>query len=95
MLILNSTDHDSSVMWPVYIGNSCKPGTDPSALGNCTLGGYATYSVHVKNVAQIQLAVNFARSLNLRLAVRNTGHDYNGRSVIRLLLQDTVFLTAA
>ena len=32
-------------------------------------------------MAQIQLAVNFARSLNLRLVIRNTGHDYNGRSV--------------
>jgi hypothetical protein len=37
--------------------------------------------VNVKSVAQIQLAVNFARSLNLRLVIRNTGHDYNGRSV--------------
>ena len=27
------------------------------------------------------MAVNFARSLNLRLVIRNTGHDYNGRSV--------------
>jgi FAD/FMN-containing dehydrogenase len=34
----------------------------------------------VENVAQIQLAVNYARSLNLRLVVKNTGHDYNGRS---------------
>lgn len=31
-------------------------------------------------VAQIQLAVNFARNLNLRLVVKNTGHDFNGRS---------------
>lgn len=38
------------------------------------------YSVNVSNVAQIQLTVNFARSLNLRLVVKNTGHDYNGRS---------------
>lgn len=35
----------------------------------------------IENVAQIQLAVNFARALNLRLVIRNTGHDYNGRSV--------------
>ena len=32
------------------------------------------------NVAQIQLAVNFARNLNLRLVVKNTGHDFNGKS---------------
>uniref|UniRef100_A0A0D2XJA8 FAD-binding PCMH-type domain-containing protein n=1 Tax=Fusarium oxysporum (strain Fo5176) TaxID=660025 RepID=A0A0D2XJA8_FUSOF len=27
-----------------------------------------------------QLAVNFARSMNLRLVIKNTGHDFNGRS---------------
>lgn len=32
------------------------------------------------NVAQIQLAVNFARNNNLRLVVRNTGHDFLGRN---------------
>jgi hypothetical protein len=67
-------------MFPLYYGETCVQGTDPSALSTCTLGGYSSYSVHVSNVAQIQLAVNFARSLNLRLVVKNTGHDYNGRS---------------
>lgn len=31
-------------------------------------------------VAQIQLAINFARNLNLRFVVKNTGHDFAGRS---------------
>lgn len=31
-------------------------------------------------VAQIQLAVNFARNSNLRLVVKNTGHDFNAKS---------------
>ncbi|KAL6161534.1 hypothetical protein ACJBU6_00644 [Exserohilum turcicum] len=47
----------------------------------CTQGGYAEYAVKVSDVAQMQLAVNLARNLNLGLVVRNTGHDYNGRSV--------------
>ena len=67
-------------MNPLYQGLTCRPGTNSSALGNCTQGGYSTYSVRVSNVAQIQLAVNLARSLNLRLVVKNTGHDYNARS---------------
>jgi FAD/FMN-containing dehydrogenase len=67
-------------MFPLFYGETCVQGTDPSALTTCTLGGYSSYSIHVENVAQIQLAVNFARSLNLRLVVKNTGHDYNGRS---------------
>jgi FAD/FMN-containing dehydrogenase len=40
-----------------------------------------SYIVNVTNVAQIQLAVNFARSLNLRLSVKNQGHDFNSKSV--------------
>ena len=64
----------------MYEGKTCLQGTDPSLLGTCTQGGYSLYSVKATNVAQIQLAVNFARSLNLRLVVMNTGHDYNGRS---------------
>lgn len=68
------------MMWPLYEGKTCLAGTDPALLANCTQGGYSLYSVNVSNVAQIQLTVNFARSLNLRLVVKNTGHDYNGRS---------------
>lgn len=67
-------------MWPLYEGKTCLAGTETASLANCTQGGYSLYSVNVSNVAQIQLAVNFARSLNLRLVVKNTGHDYNGRS---------------
>jgi hypothetical protein len=54
------------------------PTDDPS--GTCTLGGYAAYSIDVENVAQVQLGVNFARNMNLRLTVKNTGHDYIGKS---------------
>lgn len=43
-------------------------------------GAYPTYAVNVSTVAQIQLAVNFARNLNLRLVVKNTGHDFNGKA---------------
>jgi FAD/FMN-containing dehydrogenase len=69
-------------MNPLYYGMTCPiPASGDSANGTCTQGGYSEYAVKIQNVAQIQLAVNFARSLNLRLVIRNTGHDYNGRSV--------------
>ncbi|KAM0419046.1 hypothetical protein ACHAPT_011985 [Fusarium lateritium] len=68
----------TSVMSPLYEGLTCPPGEDPN--GECTLGGYPVYSVDAHNVAHIQLAVNFARSNNLRLVIKNTGHDFNGRS---------------
>ena len=44
------------------------------------MGGYPSYAVNVTNVAQIQLAVNLARTLNIRLVIKNTGHDFNGKS---------------
>lgn len=46
----------------------------------CTLGGFPSYVVNVTNVAQIQLAVNFARNANLRLVIKNKGHDFNAKS---------------
>jgi hypothetical protein len=51
---------------------------DPN--GNCTLGGFPSYVVNATNVAQIQLAVNFARNANLRLVIKNKGHDFNAKS---------------
>lgn len=46
----------------------------------CTVGGYPEYAVAVTNVAQVQLAVNLARNLNLRLVIKNTGHDFGAKS---------------
>ncbi|OAA67982.1 FAD-binding domain containing protein [Niveomyces insectorum RCEF 264] len=71
-------DDPTSIMWPLYQGQTCMPTDDPNAV--CTLGGYPSYAVAATNVAQIQLAVNFARNANLRLVVKNTGHDFNGKS---------------
>ncbi|KAH6664458.1 hypothetical protein B0J14DRAFT_246120 [Halenospora varia] len=49
--------------------------------GNCTVGGYPIYVVNVTSVRQIQGAVNFARNRNIRVIIKNTGHDFGGRSV--------------
>jgi FAD/FMN-containing dehydrogenase len=46
----------------------------------CEMGAYPTYAVNISTVAQVQLAVNFARNANLRLVVKNTGHDFNGKA---------------
>lgn len=66
-------------MWPIYEGWTCVPSSTDAM--NCMLGGYPSYVVNVSTVAQIQLAVNFARGNSLRLVVKNTGHDYLGKSV--------------
>ncbi|RDW67504.1 hypothetical protein BP6252_08900 [Coleophoma cylindrospora] len=68
----------TSIMFPLYQGNTCPPTLTPTS--ECTLGGYPSYAVKATNTAQIQLAVNFARSTNIRLVVKNTGHDFSGKS---------------
>ena len=47
---------------------------------NCSVGGFPEYSVKVGNVGQIQLAVNIARNLNIRIVIKNTGHDFGAKS---------------
>lgn len=69
----------TSVMNPLYQGATCMPQTAGSG-GTCQLGGYSAYSVKITTVAQVQLAVNFARNTGVRLVVHNTGHDYLGKS---------------
>ncbi|KAJ5326296.1 FAD linked oxidase N-terminal [Penicillium brevicompactum] len=69
----------ASIMLPLYEGRTCLP-SPYNYTSTCKQGAYPTYAVNVTNVAQIQLAVNFARNLNLRLVVKNTGHDFNGKA---------------
>ncbi|KAI0105249.1 FAD binding domain-containing protein [Nemania sp. FL0031] len=64
-------------MWPE--GDTCYASASTSGL-SCTQGGFPSYVVNVTTVKQIQAAVNFARNKNLRLVVKNTGHDFYGRS---------------
>ncbi|KAK3484843.1 uncharacterized protein B0T23DRAFT_327690 [Neurospora hispaniola] len=72
------TADPTSIMFPMFQGETCMPQNGNSST--CTLGGFPVYAVKATNVAQIQLAINFARNLNLRLVVKNTGHDFLGKS---------------
>lgn len=80
-LTVSSANNPTSTQWPLYEGLTCVPPSLRNESTNCTLGGYASYSVEITNVAQIQLALNFARNNNLRLVVKNTGHDFADKSV--------------
>ncbi|OTB02155.1 hypothetical protein M426DRAFT_24914 [Hypoxylon sp. CI-4A] len=74
------TNDPTSINAILFEGTSCVPHTvNPYAL-NCTIGAYPTMSVNVTTVSQIQLAINIARNLNLRLVVKNTGWDYSAKS---------------
>jgi hypothetical protein len=77
-LIILSMADPTSMMSPVYQGLTCQVTADP--MQNCTLGAQPYYAVNATNVGQVQLAVNLARNANLRLVIKNTGHDFSGKS---------------
>jgi FAD/FMN-containing dehydrogenase len=65
-------------MAPYFTNNSCNPFSDSTA--SCTMGNYAEYSVDARSASHFQMAIRFAKEHNLRLVIRNTAHDYNGKS---------------
>lgn len=57
----------------------------------CKQGRVSLYSAVVEKVEHIQAAVKFAAQHNLRLAIKNTGHDFLGRSSAPDSLQISTF----
>lgn len=60
-------------MQEFWANNSCDPFTAESSA--CELGNYVSYSVDVSGADDIISTLNFATSNNVRLVVRNTGHE--------------------
>lgn len=68
----------SSIMAPLFTNNSCSPFTQPT--DTCHLGNYVKYSVDARGPDDYRKTLAFAQKNNVRLVIRNTGHDYNGKS---------------
>ncbi|KAI0012471.1 hypothetical protein F4779DRAFT_567684 [Xylariaceae sp. FL0662B] len=68
----------SSPMAPFFANASCDPFTAPT--DQCVIGAYVQYAVKATNVADYQATLAFAAAKNIRLVIRNTGHDYFGKS---------------
>ncbi|KAK4222438.1 6-hydroxy-D-nicotine oxidase [Podospora fimiseda] len=71
-------EQDATLLWKYFTNSSCVPTTDPSSP--CTPGYYGTYVIRTSKKEHIKAGVDFARKNNLRLIIRNTGHDFIGRS---------------
>lgn len=65
-------------MAPFFANQSCDP-FQPKERP-CELGNYVRYAVDASGPADVQKAIAFATSKNIRFVIRNTGHDYLGRS---------------
>ncbi|KAI0436258.1 FAD-binding domain-containing protein [Xylaria telfairii] len=68
----------SSPMGYSFSGNSCNPFLD--SITPCTLGSHPVYTINATSALDFQVAVRFVTKHNIRLVVRNTGHDYLGKS---------------
>ncbi|KZT64785.1 FAD-binding domain-containing protein [Daedalea quercina L-15889] len=52
----------------------------PESGGTCNQGRVPVYSVNATTVEDIQNTIEFAQQYNLRLVVKNTGHELGGRA---------------
>jgi FAD/FMN-containing dehydrogenase len=64
---------------PFYVGDQ-PGGTQVSGWLDAWTPQSSVYAVKARNAADVAVAVNFARENNLRLAVKGTGHSYQGTS---------------
>ncbi|TKA61915.1 hypothetical protein B0A55_11313, partial [Friedmanniomyces simplex] len=65
-------------MAPFFANRSCDPFL-PKAY-QCVIGTYVQYAVNVSSAEDVAAGIKFATKRNIRLVIRNTGHDYNGKS---------------
>lgn len=78
LLILYRIDQPAAALWTYYTNETCRPTSDPNTP--CTLGYYGVYVILAKTYEHVKAGVDFARTHDLRLVIRNTGHDFLGRS---------------
>ncbi|KAF2187938.1 FAD/FMN-containing dehydrogenase [Zopfia rhizophila CBS 207.26] len=71
--------NDPSAFMAAYQQNaSCDPYT--SRPSPCLRGNYVSYAINVTSAADVAAGVTFAQEKNVRLVIKNTGHDYLGKS---------------
>ncbi|KAI0388916.1 FAD binding domain protein [Xylariaceae sp. FL0594] len=68
----------SSIMAAAVANESCDPFTSRELT--CLPGLSVTYSVNATDATDFAKTIAFAHSRNIRLVIRNTGHDYLGKS---------------
>jgi hypothetical protein len=68
------TDHPIANLWPLSTNNTCLPTNEPAE--SCTRGFYGHYVILATKKEQVKAGVDFARKHNIRLIIRNTGHDF-------------------
>ena len=81
-----SLEDPVNVISSYFENTTCSPFYGPLSTNaatrsdTCSLGQLAFYAINVSDAATAVAGVNFARDNNVRLIVKNTGHDILGRS---------------
>lgn len=80
-----------SIGAPIFANNSCLPPDGSGYLKSkgCSLGGLPSYIVNATTEQQVATAMKWAAERNMRIVVKGTGHELNGRQVNCRFLQDT------
>ncbi|KAL2863959.1 FAD-dependent oxidoreductase [Aspergillus lucknowensis] len=68
-----------NVMSPYWLNLTCSPFSDRDNAP-CELGNLASYAINVTSAEDVVAGLAFAQNHNIRVQVKNTGHDYLGRS---------------
>ncbi|KAL7939405.1 hypothetical protein V8C35DRAFT_275234 [Trichoderma chlorosporum] len=66
--------------WETCGTANCYPGVFAPQGQNCSLGRLSALQVNVQNNQDITTTLAFVRKYGIRMVVKNTGHDYLGRS---------------
>lgn len=72
----DQTSH--STMAAFFANLSCDPFSGRDA--QCVVGSYVRYAVNASGASDYVATMAFAKDHNIRLVIRNTGHDYFGKS---------------
>jgi FAD/FMN-containing dehydrogenase len=78
LTVLRSVEQTVANLWTYWTNETCPVTTD--AYATCTRGYYGEYVIMEKTKEHIKTSVNLARDKNFPLIIRNTGHDFMGRS---------------
>ncbi|TGO31595.1 hypothetical protein BHYA_0496g00020 [Botrytis hyacinthi] len=93
----------------IWANNSCNPiypngtsigGNTRAGADGCSIGAYPAYVINVTEPSHVQAAFNFSRKHNVRLNIKNTGHNGAGRSTAfgslsyGIVLNDSFRITA-
>lgn len=82
---LTSETNPINIMSPYWQNNSCNPflraqNSKTQSTSTCTLGNLASYALNITSISDIITGLQFAQKNNIRLTIKNTGHDFLGRS---------------